>query len=316
MKKWKFMLIKSNNKILIIAPHPDDAEISAYGLYSRNTENTFILTLTGGDYGYNYYNVFKDKAKNDFAKMKLRTWNSLTVGMLGGISTDNMLNLGYVDASLKGLYEEPNKIVSISEKKLTMLKKMNPFYDNSFSQTDKSWGTLVSDIQQVIDKVQPNIIVTPHTYLDKHPDHIYTTVAVCQALQKTNYDRGNLFLYTLHNSVNSHYPFGKMGSMITVPPLFDGVECFDKIYSFELNEDEQANKILAFEAMNDLRIGVKILSVKKMFLRVLDMLARRIFDIRKDYYSQFIRSNELFYVVPFAKATDFVENTLKKVNER
>ncbi len=303
----------SKDKILIIAPHPDDAEIASYGLYSRNAKNTFILTLTGGEYGYNYYNVFKDKAKNDFVKMKSRTWNSLTVGMLGGVLTDNMLNLGYIDASLKGMYEEPEKTVSISQEKLDILKQMNPFYDDSFSQIDRSWNTLVSDIQKVIDTVQPNIVITPHTYLDKHPDHIYATVAVSQALQKMNYDKGNLFLYTLHNSVNSHYPFGKMGSMITIPPVFEDVECFDKIYSFELTKDEQANKILAFEAMNDLRIGVKILSVKKMFLRFLDMLVRRIFDIRKDYYSQFIRSNELFYVVPFSKATDFVEDALKKI---
>ncbi|MBS9766634.1 MAG: PIG-L family deacetylase [Flavobacteriaceae bacterium] len=306
----------SNNKILIIAPHPDDAEISAYGLYSRNAENTFILTLTGGEYGRNYYNVFKDKAKNDFVRMKSRIWNSLTVGMLGGVPINNALNLGYTDASLKGMYEEPNKTVPISEEKLEILKKMNPFYDNSFSQTDKSWNTLVSDIQQVIAKVQPNIIITAHPYLDKHGDHVYSTVAVSEALQKMNYDNGNLFLYNIHSALNCHYPFGKIGSMITVPPLFDDVECFDRIYSFELTKDEQATKILAFEAMNDLRIGIKVLSPKKLFVRALDLLSRRIFDIQKDYYSQFIRSNELFYVVPFSKATDFVENTLKKVNER
>ncbi len=292
----------SNSKILIIAPHPDDAEIAGYGLYSRNAENTFILTLTGGEYGRNYYNVFKSKAKNDFVRMKSRIWNSVTVGILGGVSAKNMLNLGYTDATLKSMYEQQNKIFPISEKKLEILKQMNLSYDDSYSQKDKSWNTLISDIQQVIEKVKPTIIVTAHPYLDKHIDHIYSTVAVTEALQKMNYDKGNLFLYCIHNGLNYHYPFGKMGSMITVPPLFDDVKSLDKIYSFELTKDEQANKILAFEAMNDLRMGIKILSVKKMFLRVLDMLARRIFDIQKDYYSQFIRSNELFYVVPFSKA--------------
>ncbi len=292
----------SNAQILIVAPHPDDAEIASYGLYSRNAKNTFILTLTGGEYGYNYYNVFADKQKNELARMKLRTWNSLTVPMLAEVSANNLLNLGYVDGSLKRLYENKERTFSIDKERVEMLKQMNSFYDSSFSQTEKSWDTLVSDIQQVINKVQPNIIVTAHPYLDKHQDHIYSTVAVSEALEKMNYSKGNLFLYSNHNSVNSHHPFGKMGTMITLPPLFNNVECFDKVYSFQLSKDDEANKLLAFEAMNDLRIGIKILSVKKLFIRSLDMLVRRIFDIRKDYYSQFIRSNELFYVVPFSKA--------------
>ncbi|MBS9773752.1 MAG: PIG-L family deacetylase [Tenacibaculum sp.] len=306
----------TNSKILIIAPHPDDAEISAYGLYSKNAENTFILTITGGEHGRDNYSVFNDKEKNDFARMKLRIWNSLSVAMLGNISTENMLNLGYTDASLKSMYEEQEKTFPIEEEKLKLLKSMNSFYSNSLSQTEKSWKTFVSDIQEVINKVQPNIIITPHPYLDKHKDHLYSTLAVTEALQKMNYDKGNLFLYCIHNAVNRYYPFGNIGSRITLPPFFNNFSCFNKLYSFELNEDDQSNKILAFEAMNDLRIGTNILSVNKVFKRILDMTKRRIFDIRRDYYSQFVRSNELFYIIPFNKAEELIKETLQKLNNK
>ena len=40
-----------NKKILIIAPHPDDAEIAAFGLYSEHPEQTYIITITAGDAG-------------------------------------------------------------------------------------------------------------------------------------------------------------------------------------------------------------------------------------------------------------------------
>ncbi len=192
---------------------------------------------------------------------------------------------------------------------------MNPTYSESFSQTERSWKTFISDIQKVIKDVQPDIIITPHPYLDKHKDHLYSTVGVVEALQKINYNQGNLFLYCIHNTVNRYYPFGKMGNSITLPPLFNKAYCFDKLYSYKLSEDDQANKLLAFEAMNDLRMGIKILSVKKVFSKIFDMLKRRIFDIRKDYYTQFIRSNELFYVVPFSKAEKLIGEVLKDYNK-
>ncbi len=305
----------SKSKILVVAPHPDDAEIASYGVYSNNADNTFILTITGGENGRDRYNAFDDTAKNDFARMKLRIWNSVTVGMLGGVSTKNMLNLGYTDALLKEMYEQPNQNFPIQKEKLSILKKMSSNYDNSLSQTERNWKTFVSDVQKVISTVQPNIIITPHPYLDKHKDHLYSTVAITEALKNLNYNKGNFLFYCIHNAVNRYYPYGNIGSRITLPPLFENVTCFDKIYSYQLTKDDQANKMLAFEAMNDLRIGIHILSVNKVFRRILDMLKRRIFDIRKDYYSQFIRSNELFYSVPFDQAEKFVNETLKHLKK-
>ena len=48
-------------KILILAPHPDDAEIAAYGLYASNSESTFIATITAGDAGsMRYHELYSD----------------------------------------------------------------------------------------------------------------------------------------------------------------------------------------------------------------------------------------------------------------
>ena len=78
------ILIK-NKTILIIAPHPDDAEIAAYGLYSDNAKDTYIVTVSAGEYGETIYNSFyQDKQKKELVKGKIRTYNSLTVSLMGG----------------------------------------------------------------------------------------------------------------------------------------------------------------------------------------------------------------------------------------
>ena len=62
--EWKHLRIKNENiqlisfkndtlkdkKILVISPHPDDAEIAAFGLYSTYNDS-YIITLTAGDAG-------------------------------------------------------------------------------------------------------------------------------------------------------------------------------------------------------------------------------------------------------------------------
>ena len=44
----------NKSRILVVSPHPDDAEIAAFGLYSSN-ENSHILTVTAGEGGENKY---------------------------------------------------------------------------------------------------------------------------------------------------------------------------------------------------------------------------------------------------------------------
>jgi hypothetical protein len=90
-----------NQKYLILAPHPDDAEIAAYGLYASHPDSTFIATVTAGDAGsMNYDEVYADSTVHYIKKGKIRAWNSITVPMLGGIAPENAINLGYFDAML------------------------------------------------------------------------------------------------------------------------------------------------------------------------------------------------------------------------
>ena len=99
-----------NKKILIMAPHPDDAEIAAYGLYAAYAKKVFILTVSPGENGYFHYKELYKKEKRNEQHLKkgmLRTWNSITVPMIAGVPPENMLMMGYFNETLEEMYRHP-----------------------------------------------------------------------------------------------------------------------------------------------------------------------------------------------------------------
>ena len=108
---------------------------------------------------------------------------------------------------------------------------------------------------------------------------------------------GSLYLYSNHFVLNEHYPYGKSGGTISLPPHFGNAIYFDSIYSHPLSLDKQKDKVFALEAMNDLRLdtewrflnGVIEIAVKKSFKKIL--------GTESSYFNRAVRSNELFFVV-------------------
>jgi len=77
----------TQRRMMIIAPHADDAELAAFGLYSRASEAA-IVTLTQGEIeAANYRRLGLDSAAAARLKGRLRTWGSLAVPLWGGRGT-------------------------------------------------------------------------------------------------------------------------------------------------------------------------------------------------------------------------------------
>lgn len=69
----------TQRRVLIIAPHADDAELAAFGLYSHTGE-VAIVTLTQGEIeADNYRRLGLDSTAAARLKGRLRTWGSLAV---------------------------------------------------------------------------------------------------------------------------------------------------------------------------------------------------------------------------------------------
>jgi len=132
-KEGELVIFKNENpdkkRILIIAAHPDDAEIAAFGLYSHR--DSYIVTITAGDSGdFQYGDIYPDEKLHYFEKGKMRVWDSITVPFFGGITPDRVLNLGYFDGTLKKMHDHPSMAVSSIH---TQIKDINVFRSYNLS---------------------------------------------------------------------------------------------------------------------------------------------------------------------------------------
>lgn len=303
--------VLKGERVLILAPHPDDAEIAAFGLYSEH-DDVYIATVTSGDAGPFMYDEIYDEedefAKHYLKKGEVRTWNSLAVPLLGGVPPENIVNLGYNDARLRAMYRDKNMVAAGL---YTDISDMDTFRKQNFSSLAdglvgiNNWSSLVGNMKYLISEIQPDIIITPSPKLDMHSDHQYTTIAAVEALKELEIKEGTLLLYTNHQVVfNERFPYGDAGSVISLPPTPRGSNHFTSLYSYPMDSDLQRSKIFALDAMNDLRLGTDYRFVGRALGQVWETFWYQITGKDESYFRRAIRSNEFFYVVDVADIYD------------
>lgn len=295
-------------RVLVLAPHPDDAEIAAFGLYST-LDDVYMVTVTSGDAGpFMYDEIYDDPVKHYLKKGEVRTWNSLTVPMLGGVHPDKILNLGYNDARLKRMAENENYVASglytdVSD--MSTYRKQNTSPLAGDLEGINNWESLVENLVYLLDEIEPDIIVAPSPKLDQHSDHRFTTHALIEAIKKEGVDDGQLLLYTNHlRPFNENYPYGEAGGVISLPPTARGSNYFSGIYSHPMTLAQQKSKILALDAMSDLRLGTDFRYPLRAFGQAFETLWNNMLGDDQTYFRRAIRSNELFFVVDMEDVYD------------
>ncbi len=239
--------------ILVLAPHPDDAEIASFGVYARR--NATVVTVTVGNAGDpSYEAVFSEVPELYWFKGHIRLIDSITVPWQGGIPPERCFNLGYFDARLAEMHDKPNDVIP---------EMYGPNVDIGVYLRDNigsllprrsrasKWTHLVDDVEKVLKKVKPALILAPHPQLDTHWDHQFTTVALAQALERWK-KPVTLLLYTNHADQNK-YPYGPAGTLISLPPPAGDV-LLDRVYSHPVAPELQRLKLFALESMHDLRM--------------------------------------------------------------
>jgi len=283
-----------NKKILILAPHPDDAEIAAFGVYAGS--NATIVTVTSGNAGdMNYRADISDPAQHYLMKGYLRAVDSVTVPWQGQIPPDRTFNLGYFDARLATMHQTPDQVIPElygPNNDVAAYRRANIGKLLSTGSRTNSWNHLVEDLQDILQKVKPSIIIMPHPSLDSHLDHEYTSVALVQALEKYN-EKATFLLYTNHASENK-YPYGPAGTVTSLPPWSKSDIQVQRVYSHPLDANLQVRKLFALESMHDLRLAPE----EQDTCPVPGLLKRpdypRVKDV--DYFRRGPRANELFFV--------------------
>ena len=288
-----------SDKILILAPHADDAEIAAFGLY-KTAQDVTIVTTTAGEHGHcNYCDIYENnRTKNSLKKGELRVLDALSVPFLGNIDIRDSLTLGYFGGTLKWMSENQDKKASSlveGVKDMNLFRKVSHANIKLPVHVEPLHSSFTNDLKEIIEQIKPAIIITPHPSIDSHPDHKYTTIALSHVLQETNHNC-KLFLYTNHLPISETYPIGKMNSAVTLPPNKKEFY-FDSIYSFGLDKDLQIDKFFALESIHDLRDSLIFISIKKSLKHLNKMIKREVTGKDKSYYKRAVRANELFFVM-------------------
>jgi hypothetical protein len=294
-------------RILVIAPHPDDAEIAAFGLYADR--DATVVTVTAGNAGdMNYRANVSDPAEHYALKGYLRAFDSVTVPWQGNIPPERTANLGYFDGRLDAMYSKPKEVVAEvygPNTDVAQYRRVNLSKLVSSAARTNSWQHLVEDLVEVLRKVNPGIVVMPDPRLDSHLDHDFSSVALDQALDQW---QGNaiFLLYTNHNDAN-HYPYGPTGTVVSLPPGERKISV-QKIYSHPTAHALQIRQLFALESMHDLRLspdeqiscGSTTIAHRPDYPRAPE----------EDYFRRAPRANELFYVFDKAGVRAVIEDFL------
>jgi LmbE family N-acetylglucosaminyl deacetylase len=295
--------------LLVLAPHPDDAEIAAFGLYAHR--NATIVTITSGNAGPRSYEaVFDDVAEMYHFKGRIRLIDSITVPWLGGIPPERAFNMGYFDARLAEMYGKPTAIVPEMYGPNTDIGAYLKYNLGSLlpkRSRASTWANLVDDLETVLKKVNPAVILAPHPQLDSHADHQFATVALGEALSRRR-QRVTLLLYTNHADRN-RYPYGPAGTLMSVPPPVAQDVVLDRVYSHPVSADLQRQKLFALEAMHDLRPSpsrLYQLEIGGDRSNLPETLGSSAFG-GVNYLRRAPRSNELFFVYDQATVKPIIE---------
>jgi len=301
----------SKQRIMVLAPHADDAELAAFGLYSQS--NTYIATITAGETEIKQYKALtKQTASASRLKGRLRALDSLSAARWGNVPAQQHVNLGYFCKQLQHMAQHPDKPIASTLAKITdtrIFRQYNEIVLPSDSNGAPTWRNLMADLKHLINQWQPDVIITPHPQIDPHPDHYYTTLALQQVLNdasppfpKELQKNKTLLLYANHYHYSQDHPCGPAFTGGSIPPLFkeDSLTA-TKIYCHPLSNNQQIDKYCAIELMHDLR---RPLSLKKRLRRLLQhwFLNRPLSALgHDDYLRKAVRTHEVFYNIELSR---------------
>lgn len=241
-------------RLMVIAPHADDAELAAYGLYSQASE-AWIVTLTAGEIEAGHYrDMGLERSAAARMKGRLRAWDSIAVPRWAGVAAGRCVQLGYFCLQLPAMQAAPNQPVASREADLSdtrLFRQFNPF-PLPGDDGVPSWNNLLDDLRALLLRAKPQVLILPQPELDPHPDHIAAHVAVLEVLEGLEWQPDVILGYANHLHDNDRWPMGDNHSGVALPPHFDDSTILLPC-SVSLGLDAQQDKAMALGMMHDLQ---------------------------------------------------------------
>lgn len=243
-----FPLISKEDKILVLAPHPDDETLGTGGLIRIALEkgaDVKVVVATDGDNNEGY--LFHKSIQQDltpqnlkfnpqnFVELGIKRQNESTAAMqILGLKTANLIFLGYPDSGLSAMFSENyTKPFSSPSTRLTY----SPYYNTYKSNSEYKGENLDRDLKEIITDFKPTMIFVTHIR-DIHPDHHTLALFLHKALVELKYNT-KVYYYIIHYK-NFPLPNDKAENQLIYPPgkLFS----YEGWYSLSLTKDEENKK--------------------------------------------------------------------------
>lgn len=288
----------AKQRVMILAPHADDAELAAFGLYSQASEVS-IVTLTQGEIEAEaYHGLGLDAQAAARLKGRLRAWDSLAVPLWGGVAQERCVQLGYYCLQLPAMAAQPDQAFASresGESDTRSMRQHNALPLPGDLDGVPSWRNLLADLVATLEHFRPEVVVTPHPELDPHSDHVASTQALLEAIQLSSWKPATLLLYANHLHDNDRWPMGPAGQGIALPPAIEPLPA-DGLWSPSLSADQQLDKAMALAMQHDLQAA---LPTKRRVRRLIQRLlvGRRWPATGEDeFFRKAVRRHELFWV--------------------
>lgn len=284
--------------MMILAPHADDAELAAFGLYS-GANNVSIVTLTQGEIEAEYYQRL-GLSQQHAAQLKgrLRAWDSMAIPLWGGVPQTHCVQLGYYCMQLPNMAKQPDVPFASQqsgEADTRTARRHNTIQLPGDATGLPTWQNLLADLAACLMHFKPDVLVMPHPEIDPHADHIATTQALFQALEQSDWRPKRLFLYANHLHDNDRWPMGHANTGVALPPAMIELPA-DELFSYVLSEQQQLDKAMALLMQHDLQSPPPF---KKRLRRMIQQLltGRRWPKTgENEFLRKAVRRHELFWV--------------------
>lgn len=189
-------------KVLIVAPHPDDETLGCGGLMSRLVRDGIqvrVVIITNGD-AFNHPIPNLKRGPAGFIELgHMRQKESLAALEKLGVPGSSVVFLSYPDRCLAGMwlyYWSPDKPL-----KSPYTKCASSPYERTFHPNAPYCGrSLLSDLEVILKSYQPTTVYYPHP-LDIHTDHWAVNCFVTQALHDAGMlEKVKSCLYIVHGA--------------------------------------------------------------------------------------------------------------------
>ncbi len=285
-------------RTMVIAPHADDAELAAFGLYHRCAEVT-IVTLTQGEIEARHYErLGLDKEQAARLKGRLRTWNSLAVPLWGGVPMTQCIQLGYFCLRLPAMHDEPDVPFGSKESgelDIRSARLFNAMRLPGDIDAKPTWNNLVADLVALLEYYRPEVLVLPHDQLDPHADHIHASMALDAAIEQSQWKPELKLLYANHLHDNDRWPMGPADYGTALPPAIEPLPALP-IWSPVLDAEARLDKAMALTMQHDLQVPLPLKKRVRRLIQALLLGRRWPITGEDEFFRKAVRRHELFWV--------------------